>query len=53
MLPVAGLIENDGGEIQQVEACLNQLGVTDDDLHSILHLSRVPRFSFGSIDIRP
>lgn len=49
---VAGLVENDGGKVQQIESGLHQLGMADHDLDSVFDLSGVPSFALGSIHAR-
>jgi len=40
-------------KVKQVESCLNQPETTDDRLDTLLDLSRVPRFAFRDVHVRP
>ena len=46
---IPGLIKNDGGEIQQVQTGLYELGMGDDNLHAILDLPCIPGFPFRGV----
>ena len=43
---VPRLVEVNGGEFQQIESCLDQLGVTDDYLYTFFESSLVPRLTY-------
>src|ERR1035438_5337179 len=45
---IAGFVEEDGRELQQVESGLDQLGMADDDVDSALQLLAVPGLAFMS-----
>src|ERR1035438_8334657 len=45
---IAGFVEEDGRELQQVESGLDQLGMADDDVDSSLQLLAVPGLAFMS-----
>src|SRR5260370_10468786 len=47
---IAGLVELDRRDPQQVESCLDQLGMTDDNLDSIRDLLLVPLLPFQRRD---
>src|SRR5881394_126128 len=51
MQRVTGLIEDESREIEQIESCLNQLGMADDYLHSLFELPCVPHFALRGIHI--